>query len=86
MRRAIAAQATALVVGGLVLGAPLGVVIDRTVWRVVADRLGVSTSPTVPVTTMLILVPAALGAGALMAWYPGRSASRRGTVESLRAE
>mgnify|MGYP006183392081 CR=1 FL=1 len=40
------------------LGLPFGVVIGRTVWRSVADGLGVVSAPVVPVALLAAVVPA----------------------------
>jgi hypothetical protein len=86
VRRAVAAQSTTLIIGGLLIGVPLGVVVGRTVWRAVADGLGVVSTPTVPVALLAAVVPAAILAGVIVAWYPARMARRGVALDALRAE
>ncbi len=87
VRTAVLAQATSLVVVGLVVGLPMGVVIGRTVWRAVAEGVGVDATPTVPLLLLLaVIVPGALAAGIAVALVPGRSAARGSTLEALRVE
>lgn len=82
----VAVQSTTLAVVGLLLGVPLGMVAGRAAWSVVAEGLGVATSPTVPVGILLALVPGALSAAAAMAMWPAQAAARVRAVEALRAE
>jgi hypothetical protein len=84
--RAVAVQSETMIVGGLLVGIPLGVVVGRTVWRAVAESLGVVSSPTVPVTLLAVLVPAALVAGFIIALYPAWVAQRGVALDALRAE
>jgi ABC-type lipoprotein release transport system permease subunit len=86
VRRAVGAQATSLGIGGLVIGVPLGLVIGRTAWRIVATGMGVAGSPTVPLAALVVLVPATVAAALLVAWYPGRTAGRGVALDALRAE
>jgi len=86
VRRAVTTQSTTLVIGGLLLGVPLGVVIGRTVWRAVANGLGVVNTPTVPVPLLAAVVLAAILAGFVVAWYPARMARRGVALDALRAE
>jgi hypothetical protein len=82
----IAWQATTLAVVGLVFGIPLGLFVGRSVWRVVADGLGVSTTATIPVLTVLVLVPAAILLANFLAALSGRSAARTRPAVVLRSE
>ena len=86
VRRAVTVQSTTMVLGGLAIGAPLGIVVGRTVWRGVADGLGVVSAPTVPVALLMAVVPAAIVAGVLLAWYPAHMARRGVALDALRAE
>lgn len=86
VRRAVTAQSATLVAGGLLLGLPLGVVMGRTVWRAVAEGLGVVSSPTVPLGLLAAVVPAAILAGVGVAWLPARAARRGVAMDALRAE
>lgn len=82
----VAVQSTTLVVVGLLLGIPLGMVAGRAAWSLVANELGVGTSPTVPVGILLVLVPGALIAAMAMAMWPAQAAARVRAAEALRAE
>ena len=84
--RAVTSQSVTLVLGGLIIGVPLGIVVGRTVWRAVADGLGVVSSPTVPVPLLVAVVLATVLAGIVVAWYPARMARRGVALDALRAE
>jgi ABC-type lipoprotein release transport system permease subunit len=86
VRRSVAAQSTTLMLGGLALGIPLGVVVGRTAWRVVAEGIGVGGTPTVPVAALVALIPLAIVAGWLIAWYPGHVAGRGVALDALSSE
>lgn len=70
---------------GLVVGLPLGVAAGRTVWRALAEQLGFAGDPATT-TAVLMLVPAALGAMAVIAHLPARRAGRVRPALVLRAE
>ena len=79
-------QASTIIVIGLLIGAPLGVALGRSAWSLVADQLGVGTSPTIPAVALVVLVPAALVAAVGLALLPGRAATRVSPALALRAE
>ena len=58
---AVAWQATAIAVVGLVLGIPLGIVVGNAVWHLFANNLGVD-----PVTVVLLAVMAAIVGGVVV--------------------
>jgi hypothetical protein len=86
VQRAVTVQSATMVVVGLVAGLPVGIVIGRTVWRSVAQGLGVVATPSVPAGPLVAVIPAAIVAGVLVAWYPGRMARRGVALDALRAE
>ena len=86
VRATVAWQATTLALVGLVFGIPLGILVGRAVWRVVADGLGVSTTATVPTLAVLLIVPAALVLANLLALLPARAAARTRPAAVLRSE
>jgi predicted lysophospholipase L1 biosynthesis ABC-type transport system permease subunit len=86
VRATVAWQATALSVAGLAVGVPLGVVVGRAVWRLVADGLGVSTSPTVPIVGLLAVVVGGITLANLTAAIPARAAARTQPAVVLRSE
>ncbi len=86
VRGAVASQATTLAIGGLLLGVPLGLVAGTTIWRSVANSIGVVNSPQVPVSLLLALIASALIAVNAVAYLPARRASRLQPTRALRAE
>ena len=69
----VAWHATAMVVVGLLVGVPLGIVLGRELWLLFAHQLHVVPEPTVPVG-LLLVVPAALAIANLVAALPARAA------------
>jgi hypothetical protein len=82
----VAWQATALATVGLVVGIPLGVVVGRLSWKVMAHSLGAVTPPSVPLVTMLIMIPASLLVANVVAVLPGVVAARVKSATLLRTE
>jgi len=85
VRRAMAWQAAAITVVGVVVGIPLGVVAGRGLWALLAGELGVADDALVPLVVVAVaLVPIllALLAGAAM----GALASRQAPAGVLRTE
>jgi hypothetical protein len=85
IRRTVEWQATALAVGGLVVGIPVGTLAGVAVWRAIADSLGVRATASLPLE-LLLVAPLAIVAVNLIASIPGRSVSRNHPAVSLRAE
>ena len=75
-------QATALAVGGLVVGVPVGVLAGVAVWRAIADSLGVRATASLPVE-LLLVAPVAILAVTLIARC--RAAWSAGTTQRLAA-
>jgi hypothetical protein len=85
-RACVAWQATILAVIGIMIGAPLGIALGRTTWRVVADSTPMFyVAPLAAVALALVGPLAILIANALAAW-PGRFAAQVRPAEVLRAE
>ena len=76
VRHAVAWQATTDRAIALLIGLPAGIAGGRWAWRVFAAQLGVLPEPAVPLTTILIAIPAALVLANLIAAAPGRAAAR----------
>jgi predicted lysophospholipase L1 biosynthesis ABC-type transport system permease subunit len=79
-------QATLLVAAGLVVGVPLGVVVGRVSWTVVADAMGLGNRPEAPLLVVAFTVPIAIAVANVVALLPARSAARTRPVAALRAE
>ena len=86
VRGAVACQATTLAVGGLLVGIPLGLVAGTTIWRSVANSVGVIDTPVIPVPLLVALVASAVVAVNAVAYLPARAASRVQPTRALRAE
>jgi FtsX-like permease family len=85
-RLAIAWQATALAIAGIVVGVPLGLVAGRVVWRWVAEDFPVAYVPPVEVIVVLLVIPIALALAQALAAGPAHAAARIHPAETLRAE
>jgi hypothetical protein len=86
VRSTVAWQATTSATAGLLLGVPLGLVVGRIAWRMVADGLGVVTHATIPVGEVLLLVLAVLVLANLIAALPAARAARTRPALVLRSE
>jgi hypothetical protein len=69
---------------GLAVGVPFGVAIGRQLWILFARDIYAVPKPTLPITTVLALVVAALVLANLVAAIPGRRAARTPAAEVLR--
>ncbi len=85
-RLAIAWQATLLIVIGLVVGVPLGVVFGRLVWRSLAVSFPLVYTPPFALLATVLVVPVALLVANLLAAWPSRRASRIQPAAVLRSE
>ena len=70
----------------LLIGLPLGVAAGRWGWQLFAAGLGVPPSASLPVTLLLVMVPAVLIIANAVALWPGRSAARVSPARALRTE
>ena len=82
---AVAWQATTLAGISLAAGLPLGILAGRWGWNFLAERLGVVPEPVVPLTVLLV-IPVAVALANLIAFPPGRIASRLRAAVVLRTE
>ena len=85
-RRVVAWQATITVLFATLIGMPLGIVVGRTLWNLVANGIGVLPSPKVEPALLWALIPAVVALGNLIAAPPGRSAARTQPALVLRSE
>jgi predicted lysophospholipase L1 biosynthesis ABC-type transport system permease subunit len=69
-----------------VVAVPVGLVVGRWAWRWLADSIGVSPSPAVPVWPFVLALPVAVLVATLVAAPPARRAARRSTAQALRSE
>jgi ABC-type lipoprotein release transport system permease subunit len=76
VRATVAWQATILGAVGLVAGVPLGVLLGRWTWDLVADGLGVRPVVASPVLGLVVAVGVALVVVNAIAFVPGRVAAR----------
>ncbi len=83
---AVAWQASTVAVISLVVGIPVGVAAGRWAWRLFTDQLGVIPSPAVPITAVMLLVPATVLLAVVVSLLPGRIASRMRPATVLRTE
>ena len=86
LRTSVRVQALAMMFGGLVIGAPIGIVVGRIAWRAFASRLGVVPSATTPVWWVVATAGGAALVALLASAVPARTAARTRPVESLRSE
>ena len=86
VRATIAWQATTLATIGLIVGIPIGLVIGRVAWLLVAHNLGVSNIAVVPTLALLLTVPSALALVNLIAFLPARTAAHTRPGVTLRSE
>ena len=85
VRQVVTWQGLTIAVLGLLVGLPVGVLVGRALWRLVADGLGVVTSVTVPALTLVLVSIVALVIGPVLTIGPAPAAARRRPAEDLRA-
>jgi ABC-type lipoprotein release transport system permease subunit len=79
-------QAATIGAVALLVGIPLGVVLGRQVWRLLADSLSFVYVGPVAGVVLLVLIPVALVVLGVMAIWPARDAARLHITDLLRAE
>jgi hypothetical protein len=85
-RWAALTQAAVFAVAGLLLGVPLGLAAGRALWRVAAELIPLYYQPPMALRTLLLIGPATLACGLLLAVIPGRRAARLRAGPLLREE
>jgi hypothetical protein len=85
-RWAALTQATVFTVAGLLVGIPLGLAAGRTLWRVTAGIIALYYRAPVAGGTLLLIGPAVLACGLLLALIPGHRAARLHAGPLLREE
>jgi ABC-type lipoprotein release transport system permease subunit len=79
-------QAAVIGVVALAIGIPIGLVVGRQVWRVLADSLSFVYVGPVAGLVLIVIAPIALVTVGLMSLWPARGAARLRTAEVLRME
>ncbi|MEP6660273.1 MAG: ABC transporter permease [Acidimicrobiales bacterium] len=82
----VAWQATALAVIAVVIGIPLGVVLGKWTWHLVASSVGSVSPPIVPLAAVLLLVPITILLANLLGGGPAWAAGGGRPAEALRTE
>ena len=77
-------QALTVVVVGLVIGVPLGIVAGRTVWRLFATHLGAVPVGVIPVAVISVVCAVIVVGGVALALIPAFLAARISPAEALR--
>ena len=85
VRATIAWHATTVAAIGLAVGIPAGWIVGRFAWQLVANGLGIATTPTVPAVAIALTIPAAIALANLTAYGPARAAARIQPAVELRS-
>ena len=75
LRISVRIQALAMMLGGFVVGAPIGIAIGRILWQAFASELGVLTDPTTPIVWIVATGVGGAVVAALAAAGPARVAA-----------
>jgi hypothetical protein len=86
VRATVAWHASTVAIVGLVVGVPLGIVVGKVIWGLIADDLGVSPSAAVPLLALAAVVLAVLLVANVVAAVPARVAARIRPSVVLRSE
>ena len=79
-------QASTIGFVGIVVGVPVGLVVGRWAWVLVADGVGVANDPRIPITVVAFVVPLALFAVNLVGAPFAARATRVPAAVALRTE
>ena len=85
-RLVVTTQASLLAAIGLAFGVPLGAVLGRVTWRLVAQATPLAYHSPVAVIAVVLIGPVALLVANLLAAWPGQRAARLHSAQILRAE
>ena len=83
---AVLAQASTLIGTALIVAVPIGVTTGRWLWSTTAHSLGIPIIQPIPIANIVIVVISAFAVGNLLAFIPGRLATRVHPAAALRAE
>jgi putative ABC transport system permease protein len=82
----VAWQATTFAMLALVIAIPLGIIVGRWAWTMLADDLGTVADPIVPVVAVVAAIPLVLLVANAVAFVPGRIAAGLRPATVLRSE
>ena len=86
VKASVAWQATTLAGVAIAIGVPIGIVLGRALWTVLANDIGVVPSPRSGLAPNLLLIPLGIALANVIALIPARSASRTQPAVVLRTE
>jgi ABC-type antimicrobial peptide transport system permease subunit len=86
MRAVLNSQATTIAALGLLVGVPIGVILGRLAWGLVAGRVPLQDVPPLPALGIVILLPCVAVIAIVIALVPSRRVTRLGAAQVLRAE
>lgn len=86
VRSSIVWQGTTFAVIGLVIGVPMGVLIGKFAWRLVAEGVGISTVATIPPIALAVLIPVAIVLVDVIALIRANAPARARPAVALQAE
>jgi putative ABC transport system permease protein len=86
LRVSVTVQALAMMLGGFVVGAPIGIAVGRIAWRAFASQLGVVTVASTPVGWIGATAAGAALVAVVAAAGPARIAARTDPAVPLRSE
>jgi len=84
--RAVAWQATTIILISLAIGLPVGVIAGRWGWEVFVGQLGYVPLPIVPLLQVLLIIPVAIVLANLISRFPARTAARNQPAFALKTE
>lgn len=85
-RAVVITQASLLALIGVLVGVPIGFVLGRSLWRMVADLMPFAYAPPAVLMAVLLCLPIAVLLANLLAAWPGHRAARLQVGHTLRAE
>jgi ABC-type antimicrobial peptide transport system permease subunit len=86
LRATVAYQATTIVLVGLALGIPAGILVGRFAWRITATGLGIVPGIAIPVAGLVVVALGAIVVVNLLGQIPAASAARTSVAAVLRSE
>ena len=84
--QAVLVEGVAVVVVGLLVGFPAGLLLGRAVWSLAAGRIGVAADATSPALVLALIVPATFALAAAVSLVPAAMAGRTHPAAALREE